>query len=209
MSVVNKERGGWVAPPGELSKDTLDAVEWRLKSDPKIIPFEKAVAFRRHRWLQRSIGITSLRLQLPNILEFEPSSILFTAFSALPMADVFRGMYEEHSTTLPVIGMIDARAYGNTIKIPGNGLHSAEPITRDTLQRVVIVDQYVATGETALCASEMARSAGARKILPVLGKWYNDADEVALGFKTEPPSLTSNLAQPLREIGQRIAADEA
>lgn len=153
-------------------------------------------------------GDGSMYTQLPTILGFQPDVILFTAVSAIPIADVVRGVYDELRETLPSLGHIATkdRLVKGGLVIANRGSWSASVDTEASRlrpfveeARVGIVDQYTFTGKTLSKAAMIAHDAGAASILLTPGRWFHQAYGVNID------ALTSPVGPKLYEVGLRLA----
>ncbi len=57
--------------------------------------------------------IQSFAQQMTTALEYRPNAILFTARSAVPLADSVRGFYDEAGITLPLLSYIMPLEWGS------------------------------------------------------------------------------------------------
>ncbi len=199
---------GYFSTPSTLKLESLDEFEellmqsqvGRLYGQDRKIGLIRPLVRTRKSLLQ-----FSLLRQLPSILEFDPGVILFTASSAVPMADVFRGVYDKLSITRPRLEIVQ------TLKEPP--FKSAEKREAERLaskladQRVAVVDQYVFSGASILSGLRVATLAGAADTLPVPGRWYGDYPKHA--HISENPNSASivdtQLSLRLHQIGQNLA----
>lgn len=143
----------------------------------------------------------SLAGQLDNILEFQPEVLLFTAFSAIPMADVFRGIYA-HLQVLatPTMASVTVRK-----SAPFKRPETREAERLHVLvegKRVGVVDQYIFSGKSVLSGIRIAQFGGASATLPILGRWYSDTDMDTV----DVANVSSIYSAELQDIGERLAA---
>lgn len=115
--------------------------------------------------------------------KFKPADLfLVTANSAIPVADTIRGVHEALSAECPPIDYIRTDHYINLRMQEAErlrGLYKA-------IGRVVIVDQYVASGRTIRRAQEIAETAQLGQVTLQQGRWYNQAqlDEIDINGVT-------------------------
>lgn len=148
---------------------------------------------------------SSLMRQLPGLIEFEPEVMLFTAKSAIPMADVFRGFFDSMGLRPPKMNHIkmnwidphNQRGH----ETAGDEFKRLIPMTSGS--RVAVVDQYIVSGSSLLHASVVARVVSGRSdVYPMGGRWYQEAYEFDIDFE----QTTSVYAQELRKIGHSASA---
>lgn len=152
-----------------------------------------AFGFLGHHAL-RSFDI-SLARQLSEVSQQAPSAFLFTAKSAIPVADAVRGYYEAKGIEAPLLSSIK----------PSKSHHEARRLNRLNLSgHVVIVEQFISTGRTFRGVSELALELGAQAISVIRGDWYEDARNSTV----KVTDLTSIFKEGMYSIGQRIAKAE-
>lgn len=141
----------------------------------------------------------SLTRQIGRIIKLEPSIIFFTAQSAIPVADVFRGIYAGLSKKTPQIGIISTKSQeASSAKSLSKTIRDIQE-TQNKPVTAMVVDQYVASGDTLAAASQILQAAGLRAELihPVLGCWFHESDKQSL----DPAAVTSPLAPQMYQIG--------
>lgn len=137
----------------------------------------------------------SILAQLGGLLDSSPEAIFFTANSAIPCADVYRGIYDVLGLPRPILAQVDAKWGGNT----------EIDYLRRTLDgriKAVVVDEMTYLGSNLEDARQLLLRAGARNIGCVIGRWYHHAhieDIDILG-------TSSIYAEELQQIGRDIAA---
>lgn len=188
-----------------LRESELPAPQSLVRSDCFV--FNDYNVGRVHRFdYSRAAADFSLTKQLPAIVEFQPEALFFTAYSSVPTADIFRGIYDELGVEIPVMGLspnsIDVFTHG----IARDRTVSAMREVLDGRTRVAIVDQYVCTGKTLDIGRDHLEEAGAKEVLPVLGDWYEQAYRDLIGTDTE--QFTSIFALELHAAGVQVVANQ-
>lgn len=163
----------------------------------------------------------SIRNPLPfttYMSEFEqrnPDAIVFTMYSAIPVADSVRGYYEEKGLQLPVLARVRANTALSSPKTTEmNGGYVQTTIDFETRRlaselsgaRVCVFDQFVSSGGTLHLAKHILQLAGAT----VLGstdeaQWYEHTYRQDIKRK----DITSIHAGFMRSVGRRAAQSVA
>lgn len=197
--------------PQKLTSATLSEVA-KLMIDPKLdlepaeaawnhgdgLPLIINPVINPHNSLLPAYDI-SLTRQIGRIIRLEPSIIFFTAHSAIPVADVFRGIYAGLSKKTPQIGIINTKSQDEfSTKDLDTTIRDIQEI-HSKPATAMVVDQYVASGNTLATASHILQAAGlqAEHIYPVLGCWFHEADKQSL----DTSAVTSLLAPQMYQIG--------
>lgn len=137
---------------------------------------------------------TDLVTQIIPLLTYNPGILLFTAYSAIPMADVFRGIYKEARIQTPAIGVIATR---------NSNTGRADYVSTDIQgKNIAIIDEFQASGRTIRRAITTAKASGANQVMPVTGQWYQQASINDLAI--DKVNVTSVLAPELHNIGKRL-----
>lgn len=132
---------------------------------------------------------------------------LFTAYSAIPLADAVRAFYEKLGMPIPWLGYINASHIGR------KGVEEKEYLKHEEARRlrplltdlgsVCIVEQLVNTHNTLLFAHSCVRDAtdGAISQTDIRGKYYHGAQHADIDLE----SLSSTHWEFMREIGEEAA----
>jgi hypothetical protein len=136
-----------------------------------------------------------------------PHVFLFTANSAIPVADSVRGYYEERGEPIPELGIIKADSFVSPH--PGYTIYNQafdSEVQRLGVQlfgaRVAVVDQDIHTGFTITMARKIAQAAGATSvIIPEGANWYGDADDQDV----DRDAVTSKHSDHMRKVGHAAA----
>ncbi|MDB5176463.1 MAG: hypothetical protein JWN75_131 [Candidatus Saccharibacteria bacterium] len=134
---------------------------------------------------------------------------LFTANSAVPVADSVRGYYEELGHEVPTLGSVKANSYNSRYRTAHNYndvLKSEQERLAPIVEggRVTIVDQYVSQGLTLRFATRIAQEAGAISVDSTdNAEWYTDASVV--DAKIDLDTLTSAHKDFMHKIGRSAA----
>ena len=152
--------------------------------------------------LQRQLTDVSQTTNTP-----EPDCYLFTAYSAIPVADAIRGFYNRRSMSIPILGYVHAnRETSREYSDEHDKVDTSEVLRLrrliQGLRHVCVIDQYCSTKATVLQASHMALAAGAQRVSAIQGKWYED---LTIGEAPDLAQLTSSHAPFFQAIGQTIA----
>jgi hypothetical protein len=151
---------------------------------------------------------TSLDTQLRTITALgKPDAYLFTADSAIPVADAIRGYYQELGDITPLTDYIEADR--------GVSYHSGDyPWLTDEKEKelrrlskcikgmshVCIVEQFVQRGITMQYAANLVHEAAGPDIISgIQGRWYIDAHDV------DKTNLTSPHKTRMQVIGASAA----
>jgi len=136
----------------------------------------------------------------------EPTTYLFTANSAVPLADTIRGFYEGLGQPEPQIGYIRANRQASQgsdeIRIR-RVREEAERLGPWMLRgaRVCIVEQYANSGATVRLAEEIVCTAGINHLASIQGDWYEDA----LPADIDLESVSSSHREFLTAVGHSAA----
>lgn len=191
----------YVYPPPLLEREVLPDLERHLSSvgspdNPPPVPDLLDV----ERFKSEDDGSYydfSLSRQLPGLIAFQPHTILFTAHSAIPMADVFRGVYDEIGRQRPTLGFIKAPSTLDSATVLFEQERLADVVAG---QRVAVVDEYVCEGGTLRAAMRFCEVLRASAVHAVAGRWYHQADTSIIDHQ----ATSSELASDLHPIGRRL-----
>jgi hypothetical protein len=132
-----------------------------------------------------------------------PEVFLFTAYSAIPFADAFRGYFGASGQRLPVLGYINVSSRRNKYSEDRekNRQQETERLKAflGNAEHVCVVEEYVDTGSTLALASDILQYAGIVCATAIRGKWDpvgSSKDHVDVG------RMTSIFAQHMHELGQ-------
>lgn len=155
----------------------------------------------------------TLTSQLRHLLaqDNRPDLYLFTAKSAIPVADTFRGIFGDDNP--PSLGYIKASSksafpYIDQFMKPPNhtsiAAHQAEverlrKLTQ-TAPHVCVVEQYSDTGKTLRYAGLLLKEAGVQTVSGIRGQWYHEARKEDV----DKHGLTSTHAQFMHGVGELI-----
>lgn len=122
----------------------------------------------------------SFRSQMHRVFPEAPDAFLFTAYSAVPVADSVRGFYAAAGDPTPAINFINANR--DASRHPGSEKYTTRvdyeskrlEAFLDGCNKVCIVDQFVYTGRTIKLASEIIGTAGVEVVCLMKGNWYQD-----------------------------------
>lgn len=149
-------------------------------------------------------GDRTLPHQLPFMLDSDPTAILVTDKSAVPLADTLRGVYDELGLEHPVISYV---------RIPKPDWRGRPPrwltaesarlagVLDGAAERVYIADQVVGTGTTLERASELVTNIGGTTAGYLKGDWYHNANRSDLDYA----GVTSVHAEFMYSLGQKAA----
>ena len=129
-------------------------------------------------------------------------TVLFTAYSAIPMADLVRGFYDELGLLVPQVDRIWVHPSNTEKPIPC--VEADRLITKVKGKYVAVLDQYVSTGQTLQNAVNGAYVTGAESVMPIGGKWYHQADKTMLKVDATSSKLSSELDQIGRSVAKNI-----
>lgn len=133
--------------------------------------------------------------------------MLFTASSAIPVADAVRGYLETTGKTAPQLGYIradfEAQAaynYENDRTRLNGETNRLTPLLKEA-ETVSVVDEFICSGATLNFAKTILQNCGITAVTPLAGRWYMQA------YKSEVNSenLTSRHADFMRSIGRQAA----
>ncbi len=131
------------------------------------------------------------------VLEAKPDGLIFTAKSAIPIADVYRGIFDSLGIERPKIGYVDPCAW------------TRPDITRlstllDGMKKAIVVDEYVDSGTTLENARRLVAKSGIQEIGCVIGRWYHSArgqdiiyDDVTSIYQKEMYDFGTYIAEQL------------
>lgn len=190
--------------PDVLAKENLPEVA-KCMQTPRYINVGGflAAGFKLPQELTVSGNIVELNFpnQINALLETSTDTVLFTDASAVPLVDLFRGIYDEAGLAHPTWGVIAIdRDYCGTKSI-GCYESCTEEIEGNT---VAVVDQYFASGMTLSRATEVAQHLGATSVTPITGQFYMQAFLKEIGY--DKNAMTTNLAADLQLIGRQLVS---
>ncbi len=134
-------------------------------------------------------------------------AFLFTAYSAIPLADAIRGFYLYIGEELPVIDYVMAR------KVHKGEHHKAKLLSEEVprltgvladCRRVCVVEQYVSTLNTLFFAHQIVAETTQAGIAQddIRGKYYHLVDPSDVDLE----AVTSIHQEFMKEIGRKVAA---
>lgn len=131
-----------------------------------------------------------------------PDAIFFTTNSAIPMADVFRGIYDAAATQIPSLLPIDGKSCKLLGAVGDTGLISVSQRRAINhrlvgISRTLVVDQYKSSGKTLSGAQTVLEHHG-KLSETISGRWYGDANRHA---DVNIQDMTSTFAEQLHRIG--------
>lgn len=130
-----------------------------------------------------------------------PEAVAFTLYSAVPVADTIRGVYEAAGIEAPLLLGVECNGVERLWHMNNPATREAEVkrLSRvlDGRHAVTIIDEYVMNGSSVLHAHDLLSEAGATDISTIAGRWYEDAGHVDVNGK----DLSSPLAAQMRAIG--------
>ncbi len=138
----------------------------------------------------------SLARQLPELFRFNPDTILFTAKSAIPLADTIRGAYDSAQASHPNLAIINTEN-GEAVTTDYER-RQLEPVVAE--QRVAVVDQFAATGRTILSCLEFCSDLKSTDSIAIAGRWY---DEVVDASMIDYSEVSSTLAPEMKSLGRQ------
>jgi hypothetical protein len=139
-----------------------------------------------------------------------PDLYLFTAKSAIPVADAFRGIFGEGINQS--LGTINAnsrnsRKHIDALKAPDSQAIFEHQAEVERLRKVIgntssvcVVEQYSGSGRTLRYAGKLLQDAGVETIHGIRGQWYHDALEADI----DENGLTSTHSSFMRSTGELI-----
>lgn len=165
----------------------------------------------------------SLARQLAAVrLDAPDHAYVFTAFSAIPVADTIRGLHDELGLPPPRLTYIDVKPQTSTgsdlryildrwLNIVPRNNEEVESLTQETARlkkalgdigAVTIIDQYTCTGATLQASKYLLGLAGIKEVTGIAGRWYHGASVQGIDIR----NLTSVFAQPMHSTGTKLAA---
>lgn len=140
---------------------------------------------------------------MKDFLASDPDVYLFTANSAIPVADSVRAVYEEMGGTMPEMHPIFTNSRLSVDPDLAGRRFIEQEIARLRTEfkgsRTVVIDQYTDTGRTVKLAEEMLFRAGVMNVGSThLTKWYEEADIEDIQLDT----MTSVHAELMKSIGR-------
>ena len=137
-----------------------------------------------------------------NSATIAPDAIALTMYSAVPVADAFRGIYDSLGTKPPLLIGVASNAQDRHLQATSPMARQVE-VTRlrnllDGRSNVVIVDEYVLNGSTLGHANDLLTESGVELTSAIAGRWFEDAGKTDIDAR----KLTSEFAQQFHAIGQ-------
>ncbi|MDQ5971918.1 MAG: hypothetical protein QG553_77 [Patescibacteria group bacterium] len=137
-------------------------------------------------------------------LQTPPDLYLFTAYSAVPIADAVRGYYQAAGWSVPALGYIQADSRlsdwfrdGSAKSISDAESERLAELTNGK-EHVCVLDQHVASGMTLVYAGHLLQNAGVEAASAIRGYgWYQDAHSWGVDLK----GVTSHWQDLMTEIG--------
>ena len=138
-------------------------------------------------------------------LKSRPDAYVFTANSAIPVADAIREYYKQSQFGQPIMTHIEANRISSTLNLltkvyPEDELSRLEKLLVDT-DHVCVVEQFVDTGRTLSYAAELLFQAGVEQVSAIRGGWYANAR--LLDIYEDKSKVSSKHAAFMREIGKK------
>ncbi len=135
-----------------------------------------------------------------------PDVVALTIRSAVPVADVVRGVYEAAEVSLPTIIGVNSNTDARYLYREYPRKRSAEVERLKELvasaSSAVVLDQFVKTGDTINYTRQLLKEAGVKECASIKGSWYEESDSEM----TYVDNLTSPFAEQLRLIGRTCYA---
>ncbi len=137
-------------------------------------------------------------------LQTSPDLYLFTAYSAVPVADAVRGFHEAAGWSTPDLGYIQADSRlskwfsdGRAKSVSAAESERLAALT-DGKEHVCVVDQHVSSGMTLVYAGHLLQNAGVEAASAIRGYgWYQDAHSWGVDLQ----GVTSHWHDSMNEIG--------
>ncbi|MFO0970756.1 MAG: hypothetical protein U0520_00180 [Candidatus Saccharimonadales bacterium] len=194
--------------PGELGIETLEAVERMLTTPNRELIYHGAPDDLRPLATSNRDQIEfSLAAQLPKFLAFDPEVVLFTACSATPMVDVFRGIYDAlFDQEVPDLELVHVTQRKSLHVAEDREVLRLKEVVAD--RRVAIVDQFVCYGGSILRGNTIAERCGADNSLLIPGRWYGNFARARVN-QSVVTTRSRRLANELMRIGSKIAKTTA
>lgn len=135
----------------------------------------------------------------------EPDAYILTAYSAIPLADAFRGYYQELGVDTPLITYVHASSSQRNKSIDPNVFDHEVARLQEELKDCdspCIVDEYTNRGITISRAIKIiAASGNYASIHTIEGQWYHNASRVGIDLG----QVSSTHASFMHEIGRKAA----
>lgn len=133
-------------------------------------------------------------------LKEPPGVFIFTAFSAIPFADMVRGYYSTAGESLPRIGHIRASRRKSWTTEEAQHRESARLLrVIDGHRHVCVVEEYVSSGQTLRLANNILTLAGVEHVTAIRGRWDscgNSPREVKLH------QMSSDVSSKMHKLGE-------
>jgi adenine/guanine phosphoribosyltransferase-like PRPP-binding protein len=138
---------------------------------------------------EQPAGSSIFATRMAEVTSQPVDAFLFTASSAIPVADAVRGYYEVLDEKMPHLGFVKANRESSRLTDLAQDIHIQQEAARlrkdlQGAQRVVVIDQFKYTGSTLNQAQMIVRSATAdAEVIPITGRWYEQSrpEEVMVG----------------------------
>lgn len=146
-----------------------------------------------------------------------PDAYLFTARSAIPVADCLRGFFDASGLAAPTLSHITAnRSMSSLLAKPEDRIASVtEPLQEPHeaeierlrslvggLDHVCVVEEFVGQGKTLRYAGALLSEAGVQAVSAIRGGWYMNAEPDDISVD----SLTSRHSDFMYELGALASA---
>lgn len=148
----------------------------------------------------------SFSRQLRTVLaDRQPDMFVFTAYSAIPVADSVRGYYEALGVPCPRLGTVLAqrdhsqpfyRDYGQRMRETDEN-EIARLAASVAGANVCLIDQYVRTGRTVAYAAQLLLQARAEQVTAVHGCWYHEVEH----SEVDSWAISSDHSQFMHSVG--------
>ncbi|MDB5175168.1 MAG: hypothetical protein JWM81_26 [Candidatus Saccharibacteria bacterium] len=151
-----------------------------MLAEPNYLRIEEKMLLHGENLLvdDRPVGSSLFATRMAEVTSEPVDAFLFTADSAIPVADAVRGYYEVLDEDLPYLGYVAANRKTSRLSTVPRIRHVVQEAARlrrelKGAKRVVVVDQFKNTGITLNQAQVIARTATSNaEVIPIAGRWY-------------------------------------
>lgn len=129
-----------------------------------------------------------------------PGVFLFTAFSAIPFADMVRSYYSAAGESLPQIGHIRASRRKSWATEEAQHREASRLLNMvDECNHICVVEEYVSRGQTLKLASNILSLAGVEHVTAIRGRWDSDRNSPR---EVKLHKMSSDLSSKMHKLGE-------
>ncbi len=194
----------------ELSKANPDILRADLERESALFDFEPSSNVVLNSLTNLDLMDWSFTRQIHDLINGEhvkPDVFIFTAYSAVPFADMVRGYYEKSKDQTPKLGFVRTDGRVRKKRTPSGAIDTSQELcmlseTLNGARNVCIVEEYVDTGTTLDNAHKLISKLTNAKISAIRGGWDPMGVKIQETNTIDLYNMTSPKRDQLKELGR-------